>query len=141
MDGYFLTKELVCIGRDDIKHQSSYKVGDYVHFQRERSDFDNRFKMNIVKYSDDDKNEETILGHVHIIHSTKLSPLYDSYVCNSHMCVGGNVVQVWDGQNMIVNIDFYARNDGWRRDNMIADVKHTLMNITGFVMNMYWWEN
>lgn len=140
MDGYFLTKKLACIGRNDIDH-SILKVGDHAHFRRVYNNIDNRFAINIVKYIGEDCNNEIIVGHVHAIHSMMISPLLDSYVRRSLMEVDGNILKLWDGERMEVNIDFFSRNNGRDEENMISDVKHSLRTIDGFIMNMYWWEN
>ena len=140
MDGYFLTKKLICIGRDDID-QSSYGVGDTVHFRRYKNYPNNYTAMDILKYSEDEHQNEIIIGHVHAIHSAKVAPLIDSYVSNSCLCVSGNVAYAWDGDSMVVNIDFFSRNNGMQKHNMIADVKHTLRSIDGFVMNTNFWES
>lgn len=112
-----------------------------VYFRRNKTYPNNYTTIDIVKYSNDNRYNKTIIGHVHAIHSAEVAPLIDSYVRNSCLCVSGNVANAWDGDSMVVNIDFFSRNNGMQKHNMISDAKHTLRSIDGFIMNTNWWAN
>ena len=138
MDGHFLTKTIACIGHNDIDF-SVYHAGEHVHIVRNFGNVDNRSAIDIVKRSGEDYQTEMVIGHVHIIHATKLAPVIDFYRRRNKMELACYVKKSWDGERMEVNVDFYNRTHGDDSENMQWDINNTLRSIVGFVRKDYYW--